>query len=340
MNNIKLSILITTYNLEKYIDFTLKNVFEQYIPFNYEVLIGDDGSTDETLNIIKKWINKYPNIIRLYEMPRNHNKKYIPSFRMSRNRLNLIENSRGEYFICLDGDDFYIDDHKLYKQVMIMDRPENEDCIICSHRMKIYYESNDLYEEMNPNINKSFKCDFKYYWSHFYFHLNANLCRNIFLYNKYDQKFMNFFDDNMQTFYMLNSGKVFFLNEDMRAYRVTERGFNTESECYRNLVELIIYDSTLKMNKKMRFSSYIRFLKPFYYTLKKTKEINQESNERIKKWIFESNSSTAIKAINYREMSLINKMGFKFSLILKIFIGLLLKKLHFYKGIKYYEVYK
>ena len=45
-DNIMLSIMITFYNQVKYVDQTLKSVFSQKTNFNYEVLLGDDGSTD------------------------------------------------------------------------------------------------------------------------------------------------------------------------------------------------------------------------------------------------------------------------------------------------------
>ena len=53
-----LSVCITTYNLEKYLDQCLESVFNQKGDFDFEVLIGDDGSTDKTLAIVANWIKK------------------------------------------------------------------------------------------------------------------------------------------------------------------------------------------------------------------------------------------------------------------------------------------
>ena len=49
----KLSILITSYNLEEYISQAIESVVKQNMPFEWELLIGDDGSTDGTVDIIK-----------------------------------------------------------------------------------------------------------------------------------------------------------------------------------------------------------------------------------------------------------------------------------------------
>ena len=106
---IKISILITTYNTEKYIDDTLTSVFGQKLDYNYEVLVGDDGSQDGTVEIIQKWIKKFPEVIRLYIMPRDSKCRYNAVFRASQNRLNLVKYACGEYITFLDGDDVYID---------------------------------------------------------------------------------------------------------------------------------------------------------------------------------------------------------------------------------------
>ena len=55
MRDIKLSVLITTYNLEKYVAETLDSVLNQKTDYIYEVLVGDDGSSDKTVEIVKKY---------------------------------------------------------------------------------------------------------------------------------------------------------------------------------------------------------------------------------------------------------------------------------------------
>ena len=123
---VDLSICITTYNLEKYLEETLRSVFNQQTTYSYEVLIGDDGSTDKTIEIIKEWKRKYPEIIKYFIMDRENNKKYDHIIRASSNRYNLLKNAVGRYITFLDGDDFYIDSNKIEKQINILDK--NLDC--------------------------------------------------------------------------------------------------------------------------------------------------------------------------------------------------------------------
>ena len=72
----KVSVMITTYNLEAYIEETLRSVLSQKTKFPFEILVGDDGSSDETVTIIKKYVESYPDKIFLYEMPREKGKQY------------------------------------------------------------------------------------------------------------------------------------------------------------------------------------------------------------------------------------------------------------------------
>ena len=55
MNNIKFSIIIPAYNVEKYIEKCIKSILEQDYT-NYEIIVVDDCSTDNTVNILKRYI--------------------------------------------------------------------------------------------------------------------------------------------------------------------------------------------------------------------------------------------------------------------------------------------
>ena len=55
---VKVSVLITTYDLEGVIERALKSVLGQECGFDYEVLVGDDGSADRTVEIVKSYADK------------------------------------------------------------------------------------------------------------------------------------------------------------------------------------------------------------------------------------------------------------------------------------------
>ena len=61
---VMVSVIMLTYNHEKYIRQALDSVLRQQTPFQYEVLIGDDASTDGTAQIIQEYIQKAPDQLR------------------------------------------------------------------------------------------------------------------------------------------------------------------------------------------------------------------------------------------------------------------------------------
>ena len=64
-NTVMVSVLIATYNHEKYIAKALESVLDQETDFPYEVIVHDDASTDRTAEIIKEYENRYPDIIKV-----------------------------------------------------------------------------------------------------------------------------------------------------------------------------------------------------------------------------------------------------------------------------------
>lgn len=114
------SVSIITYNHEKYIAQAIESVLAQRTDFNFEIIIGDEFSTDTTRKILEAYQQKYPDIISLILHPRRY--PGVPG------RLNNITNiyaCRGKYVALLDGDDFWTDSGKLQLQVDFMNEHEN-----------------------------------------------------------------------------------------------------------------------------------------------------------------------------------------------------------------------
>lgn len=117
------SVICCTYNQEKYIEDTILSVLCQNTPYRYEFIIHDDCSTDSTSNIIKEYANKYPNIIKHIIPEKNiYSQGLKPS-------VNALSFSNGNYIALCEGDDFWIDDKKLKKQLDLLE--ERKDVDIC-----------------------------------------------------------------------------------------------------------------------------------------------------------------------------------------------------------------
>lgn len=117
------SVICCTYNQEKYIEDTILGVLCQNTTYRYELIIHDDCSTDSTSNIIKKYTEKYPNIIKhIIPIKNIYSQGLKPS-------INALSFSKGSYIALCEGDDFWIDNEKIEKQINLLEK--NKDINIC-----------------------------------------------------------------------------------------------------------------------------------------------------------------------------------------------------------------
>ena len=116
-----LSVLMITYNHEAFIGRSIESVLSQKTDFPFELVIGDDHSTDNTRSLAMKYAEKYPDIIKFQSHPGNLG--VIPNFQ------DTLQRCSGKYVAILEGDDRWIDKHKLQKQVNFMER--NPDFVLC-----------------------------------------------------------------------------------------------------------------------------------------------------------------------------------------------------------------
>lgn len=128
----KVSILIVTYNHEKYIVEALDSVLIQQVDFDYEIVIGDDCSTDNTRSILIGYQNKHPGKIKLLLRERNL------GFYGKYNFFHTFNACQGQYIAMLEGDDYWTAPDKLQKQVDFLDT--HPECSFCFHASKLVFE--------------------------------------------------------------------------------------------------------------------------------------------------------------------------------------------------------
>lgn len=238
----KLSVLITFYNQEKYVDATLESVFSQECDWDFEVLVGEDGSTDHTVDKLHEWQEKYPGRIQIFSMDREPGKKYNGSIRASRNRLNLLPHVKGEYFTYLDGDDFYVDKKKFQKQIEILDAPENAGYVACAHNVYELDEATGESKPFLPYANRVMKLTGKAYWGRCYFHPDSILFRSKYIEKLPMEQLRDYYNDNIITYCFLKYGGIYYMPDLMASYRQTGDGIWTGNSKYigymRNLMDL------------------------------------------------------------------------------------------------------
>lgn len=118
------SVICTAYNQESYIEDALKGFLMQKTDFPFEIIIHDDASTDKTADIINGYAKKYPLIIKPILQKNNQYSinGHLPL-------LNTIAVASGEYLALCEGDDFWIDEFKVSKQLAAL--KENPNIKIC-----------------------------------------------------------------------------------------------------------------------------------------------------------------------------------------------------------------
>jgi glycosyltransferase involved in cell wall biosynthesis len=127
----KLSVMMITYNHERFIAQALTSVLTQRVNFDYEIVVGDDCSTDGTRAIIVDFCRRYPD--RIVPRLRNQN------LGGPRNLIATLTSCRGDYVALLEGDDYWTCEEKLQKQVDFLDA--HPDHALCCHRVQLLYET-------------------------------------------------------------------------------------------------------------------------------------------------------------------------------------------------------
>lgn len=129
------SIIVLTYNHEKYIKKALDSILMQKVNFGYEILVGDDASTDGTVSILKEYYERFPEKIKLYLNEVNVG--------ATRNAYNVLVNAKGDYLATCEGDDYWTDESKLQLQVDFLEN--NSDFVGCTHKFTIVDENDEKY---------------------------------------------------------------------------------------------------------------------------------------------------------------------------------------------------
>lgn len=134
----KVSVCIPTYNHEQFIRQTLDGILMQKTDFDIEIVIGDDGSTDNAPAIIREYVDLYPHLFNAFLHQENQGPKEPKEFAGRNNVLMLIKACKGDYVAMCEGDDYWTDPLKLQKQFDFMEA--HKDYMICHHNMTVIYE--------------------------------------------------------------------------------------------------------------------------------------------------------------------------------------------------------
>ena len=117
------SVCMITYNHQDYIRQALDSILSQKMDFPFEIVIGDDGSKDQTGTICAEYVQKHPG--RINYLRREPNLGMMPNF------ISTLQACNGKYIALCEGDDYWTDNSKLKRQVDFME--SQPDHSLCCH---------------------------------------------------------------------------------------------------------------------------------------------------------------------------------------------------------------
>ena len=138
----ELSIIVPIYNMEKYIDRCVQSILDAKLNDSIEVLLINDGSQDNSQEIMDNYYKQYPNIIRVFNKENGGHGSVIKFG---------IDKSEGKYLKVLDSDD-YFNTENLIQLMAFLDKNEDVDLIITSYYKE--FETSRLKQELNIKTNE------------------------------------------------------------------------------------------------------------------------------------------------------------------------------------------
>ncbi len=222
------TICCITYNHENLISQTLDGFLMQKTNFKFKVFVGEDHGPDGTADVVRRYAEKYPDIIVPFIREENMGAQ--------RNLVDLCNHANSPYIAFCEGDDYWIDELKLQKQFDYMQ--SHEDVRMCYTHTKIlapenwhlngYYKHDDDGEMIIPRCTPGFKYR-KYYTTKDFITVFPNHTSSAFYRWNYDLKVPSWYFEGLvgdipMTILQMGRGKAVYLPDITSVYRRSDVG--------------------------------------------------------------------------------------------------------------------
>ena len=241
------SVWIITYNHEAFIRQCLESVLQQKTNFNFDVIIGEDCSTDLTRDIIREFELLYPQIIKPIYLKKNVG-AYRNAYEFCYPQLT------GKYIACLEADDYWTDQNKLQMQVDALEN--NLDAVLCFTQVKVLRNN-----QFEAHWSESYNIKQRYSLEDILITFNIVTCTLLFR-NLYSELPYNPFDyptgDVSLSAFLLLNGNAIYIDQITAVYRLHEKGiYSPQNLEKKNLVFLKIFEQLIK---EPLFEKYYKLL--------------------------------------------------------------------------------
>lgn len=211
------SVVCITFNQEKYIKDGLDSFLSQKTDFPFEVIVHDDCSTDRTRNIIEDYAKRYPKIIKpVLQTENQFSQGKRPTFLASKY-------TQGRYIALCEGDDYWIDDAKLAKQLEFLDK--HSEYSATTHQTIKFFEDNRSRPEFFTEVEKEHWEIDDLMFGRKYHTASLMVRGDIFRENQIPEDIVS--GDKAISFLLLSYGKIKYSSEPMAVYRKNPGGISS-----------------------------------------------------------------------------------------------------------------
>ena len=217
-----LTIIMPSYNMGEYISEALDSIFMQKTSYSYQIIVADDCSNDNTIEIVKNYQSKYPNKITLLTSETNQ--------KLYRNVLRAYAITKTPYFCVLDPDDYYLSDNFLQKALDFLNHNEDYTIYMSNVYKKMLDGATEPYLEQ-----KDINFDFEDYINGRTIFSQTSGCvyRNVIFKDGVPEKLLNppekswetsFRGDTFRNVLHIFYGKAHVSKDCDTVYRITDKG--------------------------------------------------------------------------------------------------------------------
>ena len=253
LENTTVSIFVMVYNHAPFLKECIDGLLMQKADFNYDIIIGEDCSTDDSREILLDYQKKFPGKFRLLLHEKN--------IGAANNQKITFENCKGKYIAMCEGDDYWTDPLKLQKQVDFLE--QNNDHVLCFHKVKILKTDGEIVDDFITKIPENYQLRKTLAENNNYIHTPSVLFRNIIKDELNATEFQKSPIGDYFLYLMITKyGKIGYINEEMAVYRYGVGVFSALDHFQHLKTNLILFTNlySYETESEIKEIFYTRFL--------------------------------------------------------------------------------
>lgn len=256
---VTVSVCMSTYNHQDFIEESLNSVLMQLCNFTYEIILSNDNSTDKTHAVIERYLANHPlrDKVKYYDQSAN--------LGMLSNLIFTLQQARGKYVAFLEGDDYWLEPRKLQMQVDAFEINPNI-TLVCGGNSVLLPDGKKVEKRMRAENIKQFEFDIDAFQSGVTAHFQTLMIKNSLEFIEKLSRIRRAKDFSL-FFFNLQNGSGIYLNEILGVYRLhklsnwsSKGAENALRWEYEESKELFAYPDNRKQIRKRYFFNTLNYI--------------------------------------------------------------------------------